>query len=413
MSLFNKDKKPTLKRKSAKTSTANANVKLSKYLPTSLFIGIKEDVNKKTLESYIASLSQSLFANSKEGKYSIKKLNKDKYIYEIHNGSNDLTYLPLVISKLIDGSEKEIILKTSGQNVRVVKKTSTRIETNTLIESNNRDEDALVDYETKGQMIDLVKTGTEFFLAASIFAGLTGLVASVSFLTKYYMLNADYSYNPENPNYLTAIEYLGTIDPAKHTETSFLKNIKFEKGKWISEFKTIPAPKSILTEEELNSGVVQVPESQVQYDVVNAHTNLDSMIQNNTTQNVDINVDESIVEEPIVQAPIVEANVSNTINSDVTNIEVKDADDLNTTIETIVDDKGIVNDDNVINNEGDSLEIKDSLEINENDSIKNEIVEPIKDVVDSNVEVDEFEILNVEDVSNLDISNLPDNVVVE
>lgn len=424
MSFFNKNKKPTLKKTATKNNSNKA--RLSKYLPTTLFIGIQEDVNEKALISYITSLSQSAFNNVREAKYSIHRLAKNKYLYEIHNGSETLTYLPLVISTVIEGGKHEIILKTNSQNVRVLKKTSTKIETNTLIESNNREDDAVVDYEANGKLKHLIKQGTEVFVVSSIAFAITGVLAGVSFVTKYYMLNEDYSFNPKFDIQMTAHDYLTTVE-SEHSQTKYIDSIEFIKGEWKTNYKEIEAPEAIVS-------IIEEKEPE-------ADTYIADSINDNEFQPFDENKQEPLepldvnslmkkaeqlkseASKPIVQQetpviPETETVVSPEMVSDVVAQDVVTSE---------------MNDDVVVQ-EAITPEIqKDSMQ--ETDSVIENVVEddfsiplavdtPVKAVevavekVSSEVKVeqapvDEFEIVDAADIKSLDLSNLPADIILE
>lgn len=418
MSLFNKDKKPTLKKKAGNNSDK---AKLSKFLPTTLFVGIQEDVNEKALISYITSLAQSAFSNVREAKYSVKRLSKNRYIYEIHNGSESLTYLPLVISKIIEGADKEVILKTNSQNIRVSKKTSTRIETNTLIESNNREDDALVDYESKGKLKHLIKAGTEVFVVSSIAACITGVLAGVSFVTKYYMLNEDYSFTPKVEEHMTAHDYLLTVKN-EHSQTRYIENIRFKKGEWETTFKDIDPPEPIEpinvqeTEEIVNENVNnEAPAEEYNAFEDNSITplSMDELKEKaKAAQNVSIDEGkETNIESPITEeTPVVE---NAPLNMEDISRQAEEA-----TVETdeIAEDEFEVKETPVSANEENDIEanlINNNVE-EQNIDVKEIAIVEDKDMMISNESnEDEFEIVDAADIKSLDLSNLPDNIVLE
>lgn len=448
MDLFKKNKMPSKK----KVKKGN---NLSKYLPTTLFIGVQEDVNEKALIGYITSLSQSAFSNLKEVKFSTKKLGKNRYIYEIHNGSNDLTYLPLVIANLIEGAEKEIVLKTQGQNVRVVKKTATKIESNSLISSNNREDDAQVDLETKGKMRNLVKEGTGFLIFSMVASSITGILASASFVSKYYMLNEDYSYNPKVPDIQTPYEYLKTLKAEEHTKYRYLENIKFKNGKWNTQFIELEKPK-----EE-----AELPPENIQPETVS--NSVANMTDNQVNTNTEVVKPETIKNSTEV--------TDNTINNEIPAFDASSA--LKTKAETVEERRqrieerrkqrdeerrkrkeqqrlkkemteksimeGSIEAEVVSNNivvESQPVEpeivnteksIKESPQTVENLPVETRI-EPVEPIVvkeeekvenksisiteqeeEKEVVVDEFEIVEEVDIEGLDLSNLPDNVILE
>ncbi len=405
MEIFNKTKKPSLKKKAMKKDKN----KLSKYLPTILFIGVQEDINEKALISYITSLAQSAFNNPKEAKYSIRKMGKSKYVYEIHNGSEDLTYLPMVVSRMIEGNETELILKTNGQNVRVLRKTSVKIESNVLIQSNNRDEDATVDYESKGELKYIVKQGSEVFIISALSLIVTGFIAGASFVSKYYMMNEEYSYNPDIREAPTAVDFLRTISPSEHTKYRYLESVNYINYTWVKKFKEIEPP------------VVEVAIEDV-------------AIEENSNDLVEHNIESNIL--------VKEDNIINTDEAEISNQVVNVSNNERTPIEmtitkeeftsTNIEDK-VENKDSIVNNK----DIEEDFEITEFEEVVNEEVNmegyvvaseddlnnlDTSDIPSNIVVVEEenagffgndFEILNEENIESLDLSNLPENIVLE
>lgn len=440
MSLFKKNKAPTLK----KASKEKSKTKLSKYLPTILFVGIQEDINEKALISYITSLAQSAFPNVREAKYSIKKLGKNKYLYEIHNGSDTLTYLPLVVSKVIEGSGREVILKTNSQNVRVAKKTATRIETNTLIESNNRDDDALVDYESKGKMKYLIKQGTEVFIVSAIAASITGVIAGVSFLSKYYMLNEDYSYNPVIEDIMTAHDFLNTIE-SEHSQTKYVDNIRFVNSKWITNFKEIELPPEPVIVEEVEEPVVEEKQELIE-------VRDETVVENTAVEKTeDVNLNTAV--NPIDSKPIVSEQVNvEDINNSIPDVSVK-------TVEPVSKSESVDENEDIQKDESfDPFKEKEVLDTNENLSekdmtsetsdefaipdepsaktdkqvdesvvdesvIENEIIEAVEEstkemekavLEEKTIDDDSFEIIDAADIKSLDLTNISeDDIVLE
>ncbi len=457
MDFFKKDKMPT-KKKANKGNNKN----LSKYLPTTLFIGVQEDVNEKALTGYIMSLSQSAFSNLKEVKYSTRKLGKNRFVYEIHNGSKNLTYLPLVVSNLIEGTEKEIILKTQAQNVRVIKKTATKIESNTLISSNNRDDDAQVDLDTNGKLKELVKQGTEVLLFSIIASSITGVLAGASFFSKYYMLNEDYSYNPSVPKVDTPYEFLQTLEGKEHTKHRYLENIRFQKGKWNTNYieienkeketnndskesdsgnesinndnkpvvnennnggaieETIVKSKRSIADESREERRQRIIERRKQKEEERRLRREDKMREQNPDivqeENVDIMKDalssEVVVEDKIKQ--ITEQNVENYVEPEI----IDNNNNMQEIENPIVENQLIDNQKDIF----DAMPVKDRIQEVEvetinvidkegatKDNIEHATIQKEEDVVI----VDEFEIVEEISIDSLDLSNLPDNVILE
>lgn len=428
MSLFKKNKAPTLK----KASKEKNKTKLSKYLPTILFVGIQEDINEKALISYITSLAQSAFPNVREAKYSIKKLGKNKYLYEIHNGSDTLTYLPLVVSKVIEGSGREVILKTNSQNVRVAKKTATRIETNTLIESNNRDDDALVDYESKGKMKYLIKQGTEIFIVSAIAASITGVIAGVSFVSKYYMLNEDYSYNPVIEDTMTAHAFLNTIE-SEHSQTKYVDSIRFVNGNWITNFKEIELPpEPVIVENPVIEDSQQATEEPVKNVVVENIPEIKPIVSEQ------VNVEDINNSIPDVNVATIETVPNSDSLEYVDTVNQAENVKKDESFDPFEEKEVLETNDNLLENEMTS-EPSDEFDIPVNPSlttdemvekpvdvepiIESEVIELVEEATEdkeeavleeTTLEDDSFEIIDAADIKSLDLTNISeDDIVLE
>jgi len=424
MEIFNKRKKPSMMKKKSVKKDKN---KLSKYLPSTLFIGVQEDINEKALVSYITSLAQSAFANPKEAKYSIKKMGKNKFIYEMHNGSQDLTYLPLVIGQMIEGGETELILKTNGQNVRVLRKTSVKLESNVLIASNNRDEDAIVDYDTKGNLKHIIKQGSEIFIISSLSAIITGFIAGASFVSKYYMLNEDYSYDPEVRKAQTAVDFLRTIAPEEHTKYRYLESINYINYTWVKKFTEITPPPEPVKEEVMPEEVV------VEKTAVNVEA--DSLPVESTNE-LEISVDEAItypnevVSENVVPEEEVkgidlsvemdslekEYNMENLANKSETPVVKEKTESTPVAVEEKTEVKEIKDDDFEIPIEDKHIEgyvsvkEEDVKNLNATDLPQNVVV---VEEGEGGFFGNDFEILSEENIESLDLSNLPENIILE
>lgn len=425
MEIFNKRKKPSMMKKKSVKKDKN---KLSKYLPSTLFIGVQEDINEKALVSYITSLAQSAFANPKEAKYSIKKMGKNKFIYEMHNGSQDLTYLPLVIGQMIEGGETELILKTNGQNVRVLRKTSVKLESNVLIASNNRDEDAIVDYDTKGNLKHIIKQGSEIFIISSLSAIITGFIAGASFVSKYYMLNEDYSYDPEVRKTQTAVDFLRTISPEEHTKYRYLESINYINYTWVKKFTEITPPPEPVEEVMPEEVVLENTAVNVEADSlpVEATDELEifakeavvypnevvaeNVISEEEVKGIDLSVEMASLEK--------EYNMENLTNESETPIVKEKVKAAPTAVEEVEVEA-------VAEVKEDDFEIpSENKNIDGYVSVKEEEVKNLDatDLPQNIVVVEEgeggffgndFEILNEENIESLDLSNLPENIILE
>jgi hypothetical protein len=422
MEIFNKRKKTSMMKKKSVRKDKN---KLSKYLPSTLFIGVQEDINEKALVSYITSLAQSAFANPKEAKYSIKKMGKNKFIYEMHNGSQDLTYLPLVIGQMIEGGETELILKTNGQNVRVLRKTSVKLESNVLIASNNRDEDAIVDYDTKGNLKHIIKQGSEIFIISSLSAVITGFIAGASFVSKYYMLNEDYSYDPEVRKAQTAVDFLRTISPEEHTKYRYLESINYINYTWVKKFTEItPPPEPVVEEVMPEEVVVEETAVNVEVDSLPVETAEDyavypnevvaeNVVTEEDVKGIDLSVEMASLEKEYNMENLAKKNEKSVGEEKIEVSTVAEKEEIKAEVEVVAEVKE------------DDFEIpSEDKNIDEYVSVKEEDVKNLDatDLPQNIVVVEEgeggffgndFEILNEENIESLDLSNLPENIILE
>jgi hypothetical protein len=422
MEIFNKRKKTSMMKKKSVRKDKN---KLSKYLPSTLFIGVQEDINEKALVSYITSLAQSAFANPKEAKYSIKKMGKNKFIYEMHNGSQDLTYLPLVIGQMIEGGETELILKTNGQNVRVLRKTSVKLESNVLIASNNRDEDAIVDYDTKGNLKHIIKQGSEIFIISSLSAVITGFIAGASFVSKYYMLNEDYSYDPEVRKAQTAVDFLRTISPEEHTKYRYLESINYINYTWVKKFTEItPPPEPVVEEVMPEEVVVEETAVNVEVDSLPVETAEDyavypnevvaeNVVTEEDVKGIDLSVEMASLEKEYNMENLAKKNEKSVGEEKIEVSTVAEKEEIKAEVEVVAEVKE------------DDFEIpSEDKNIDEYVSVKEEDVKNLDatDLPQNIVVVEEgeggffgndFEILNEENIESLDLSNIPENIILE
>jgi len=343
---------------------SNKDVSLDKYLPNTLFIGVQKDVSEKALKGYILSLSKTAFENVGDVKYFIKKLKKDEFLYEIHNGSIDLSYLSLVHNSLFVENKDEVILKCRDNNVRITKKASGKIETSVLIEKKSTEEDvnSLVDKKTKGKMTLVVREGLGLFYVSSLFMIVTGVIAATSFVTKYTMLNEDYSFSYEKDNSLSPMEFIESLRFNDHSEHKYLKSIKYSDGKWKEEY-----------------GIVEKAKKDVNAPKIEDVEKVESM--NDESDDVVVEMVPVVTMEEVVEIkPVITMEKVVTLKPVVTMEEV------------------IVSD--VVVNDINDVEIIDVEEL------------PRVNLGQTKTKRN-FEIIDMDTLDNLDLSNLPSNVVIE
>ena len=329
----------------------NDDTVLNKFLPKTLFLGYQKEISEKALKGYILSIAKTAFENIGNVKYSIKKIKKDEYLYEIHDGSMDLSYISLVHKKMFIEDVEELILKTQGNNVKVVRKPNGKLDTSVLLEHNSRDEDAIVDKSAKGKMNPVVKEGIGLFVTGLVFLVSTSLLASVSFITKYTMMNEDYSFSYERDQSLSPMEFVKSLQFNDHSEYKYLKSIKYTtKGGWKEEY-------GIIEKEPID---LNAPNKQ---DLKSANSMKDEYI-----------ADDHLVEKMPEATSVVDVKPV-----------VK--------MEEVTKIKPVVKMEEVTTNmkEVESIEIKAVNETENND----------------------FEIIDMETLDTLDLSNLPENIVIE
>lgn len=416
MKLFNKK---DIKEKEIVKGKKSKDKQLSKYLPSLLFVSTQKDINEKALKSYIFSLAKSSFPTINSVKYSIKKISKNEYLYEIHDGSSKLTYLPLVYNKFITEGETEIVLKTSNQNIKVVRKPNGKIDSSLLVSTKNRDDEAIIDYDSSGKLKDLIKPGTASFIISSIFFAITGVIAGASYVSKYYMLNEDYSYNPEIADIEDPSFFFNSIDTKFHSKYKYINSIRYDRNKWRVDYKEIEKPKEDIEVEEVVDieveGVNITPDVSVYERGNSPHKELNTINQKNVETKLEKNIDErnhQHIENDIKKR--IEENIKNNtkkIKEDINeNIDMviepnisEQSTELNIELENVISSSDVDTDIEILPNDikGNTDEKEMVMDIEIEKSIEEEIIE------------DEFEIIDEGNMDLLDLSVLPENIVIE
>lgn len=366
-----KKKEDKIEKKSFDSST--------KYLPTTLLVGIQKDVNEKALRSFILSVSKTSFEKIGDVKFNIKKLEKNHFLYEIHNGSQDLTYLDLVYKKLFIEEQNEMFLKTNKDNVRLIKRPNGKIDTNVLLEHNNRDDLAEVDYETNVKSETIIKEGFGLFYTNLFLVTVSAIVALGSFVTKYSMTNEDYSFNYKKDNSSSPMEFISTLN-FEHTEYQYLSKIEYSNGTWKETIGTIEKPK------------------------VDVHApKVDEL------ENIE-NLSNTIVSEPMEKTPVTEKIVVDD-NTQKAKALVEEIESVNKEPEqkTIADavlemDEVSLDDinlDDYVVEEMPSKNVKEEKQVSQKTNVE-------KKPTHSG-----FKIIDMDKLKTLDLSNLPENIVIE
>lgn len=351
----------------------------SKYLPTTLLVGIQKDVNEKALRSFILSISKTSFEKIGNVKFNIKKLEKNHFLYEIHNGSQNLTYLDLVYKKLFIEEQNEIFLKTNKDNIRLIKRPNGKIDTSVLLEHNNRDDVAEVDYETRAKSEMIIKEGFGLFYTNLFLVTVSAIVALGSFVTKYSMTNEDYTFNYKKDNSSSPMEFISTLN-FEHTEYQYLSKIEYSNGSWKETIGRIEKPKVDVhapTVDELDN-------------VENLNNNIVSYPMEKTPITENIVVDDNIQKAKKLVEEIESVNKEpeqKTIADAVLEMDEVSLDNINL-------------DDYVIE-EIPSKDIKEEKQVSQKKNVENKLTHS------------GFKIIEMDKLKTLDLSNLPENIVIE
>lgn len=289
MSVFKKKKN---KDKDEIVTAKNDVSMLDKILPNNLFLGHQRDINKKALKSYLHSVAQTSFENYSNAKYSIKKIAKNEYIYEFHDGTSSLTYIPLVYKELFLNNKDYIILKTNTNNVKVTKKSTGKIETNVLLSHNTMEDEALIDYESKGNLVNFVKKNLSILIFSSFLFLITGAITVGFEYIRYTKLNEDYSYSYVRDNSLSPIQYVESLNFKDHSPYKYIKKIEFIKGSWSVQYGFIEKEEvddNIPSQSDLNNVVEMPVMSEIKKEIKDIDNNINDLNKDINNVNKDIN----------------------------------------------------------------------------------------------------------------------------
>lgn len=208
------------------------------YLPTNFVVGYYEGMTQKGLKEYINGYVFKYFNAPNVTYYRMLKYNNG-YIFEIHDGDSSISYLKKIMNEFNNGNIN-VIVKLQNRTAKVTKNIN-KITTYLLPESEtNKFENTIV--PEKGKMKSIQTTGFGFvsFGIAIAFLGITSLFLSSLFKTVL------------SKNEPIVIEKQIIEDPSTFieklplaTDTKYISKVWFENGKWDKSEKQIKTKEMI------------------------------------------------------------------------------------------------------------------------------------------------------------------------
>jgi len=208
------------------------------YLPTNFVIGYYEGMTQKGLREYINGYVFKYFNAPNVTFYRMLKYNSG-YIFEIHDGDSNTSYLKQVINSFNNG-EFNVIIKLQNRKAKVTKN-GLKVTTYLLPESETEKYPEAIIPE-KGKMKPIQTTGFGFvsFGIAIGFLGITSLFLSSLFKT---VLSKN-----ETPKIEKQIIESPSVFVEKlplGTQTKYITKVWFENGKWDKTEKQIKTKEMI------------------------------------------------------------------------------------------------------------------------------------------------------------------------
>lgn len=202
------------------------------YLPTNFVVGYYEGMTQKGLREYINGYVFKYFNAPNVTYYRMLKYNNG-YIFEIHDGDSSISYLKKIMNEFNNGNIN-VIVKLQNRVAKVTKNLN-KITTYLLPESET-DKFKNTIIPEKGKMKSIQTTGFGFvsFGIAMAFLGITSLFLSSLFktvLSKNEPIVIEKQIR-EDPS--TFIERLPLA-----TSTKYISKVWFENGKWNKSEKQI------------------------------------------------------------------------------------------------------------------------------------------------------------------------------
>ncbi len=208
------------------------------YLPTNFVIGYYEGMTQKGLKEYINGYVFKYFNAPNVTFYRMLKYNAG-YIFEIHDGDSNTSYLKQVINSFNNG-EFNVIIKLQNRKAKVTKN-GLKVTTYLLPESETEKYPEAIIPE-KGKMKPIQTTGFGFvsFGLAIGFLGITSLFLSSLFKT---VLSKN-----ETPKIEKQIIESPSVFVEKlplGTQTKYITKVWFENGKWNKTEKQVKTKEMI------------------------------------------------------------------------------------------------------------------------------------------------------------------------
>lgn len=208
------------------------------YLPTNFVIGYYEGMTQKGLREYINGYVFKYFNAPNVTFYRMLKYNAG-YIFEIHDGDSNTSYLKQVINSFNNG-EFNVIIKLQNRKAKVTKN-GLKVTTYLLPESETEKYPEAIIPE-KGKMKPIQTTGFGFvsFGIAIGFLGITSLFLSSLFKTVLSKNETPKIEKQiiESPSFFIEKLPLGT-------QTKYITKVWFENGKWNKTEKQIKTQEMI------------------------------------------------------------------------------------------------------------------------------------------------------------------------
>lgn len=195
------------------------------YLPTNFVVGYYEGMTQKGLKEYINGYVFKYFDTPNITNYRMIKYDAG-YIFEIHDGDSETSYLKQIISEFNKG-ESTVIIKIQNRIAKVTKNFNK--VTTYLLPENENDKHPTALLPEKGKMKPIQSTGFGFisFGLALAVLGITSLFLSSLFKT---VLSKNETFKVNKQIIESPSIYIERLPVA--VETSYISKVWFENNKW-------------------------------------------------------------------------------------------------------------------------------------------------------------------------------------
>ena len=195
------------------------------FLPTNFVVGYYEGMTQKGLKEYINGYVSKYFDNPNLTNYKMMKYDAG-YIFEIHDGDSETSYLKNIINSFNNG-EKFVIVKIQNRIAKVTKNFSK--VTTYLLPENESDKHPDAILPEKGSMKPMHSSGfgfVSFGIAISVL-GITSLFLSSLFKT---VLSKNETFKFDKQMIEAPSTYIERLPLA--VETSYVSKVWFENNQW-------------------------------------------------------------------------------------------------------------------------------------------------------------------------------------